>query len=213
MEYFDRIVTVVIMLTGVGALIFAALDRYRPRTGEVSPMRQNAPAVATDSDAPTPQLRNPWRAIVSGLLGAALIGAAIARIWFEPMPTGFNSPWPDAISCKFTEPESATPSETIFYYKGTGAARNQFGSVVIYLLVGGQNSIVPGETVATYFPHEIWFSNDEKKALLNPKDVPITALSSISNRYKLFFIPDLNCGGTTIDEIKAAHKAFYFAKH
>jgi hypothetical protein len=146
---------------------------------------------------------------IFNIIGAALLLWVAYQMWLAPSQIkGFSKGWPDAILCKGTEPEGKNPSELVFYYKETAAARNEIGAVVVYLLVGGQNGVVPTEKERSYFPHEIWFDEKEKR-LLGPNDVSDSG--TLSLRYKMFFLPDLDCGGKTIEKIKEAGRAFSFA--
>ena len=166
-----------------------------------------------------------WSAFSIILIGSFIVWNVLEKT--APLST-FVPDWPDAILCRFTEPESQYPSETIFYYKGTGETRTSFGKVAIYLLVGGANDITPrssnGDRPFGYFPHELWFrvEADDKKEheLIVPptpdqwdKLPPDRKLGPLGERYSVFFLRDIKCGdtGNTIEEIEASHKAFAFA--
>lgn len=150
-----------------------------------------------------------------------LIGGGIffGHQWFETV--GFTDGWPDAISCRFTEPDSAATSKAIFYYKGTGQARGPYGSVVIYLLTGGGNAVVKGEEKEgkIYFPHEIWFKPDSGKLwkpIAKPADVSDAEwhdkIGLLGARYAQWFLRGLDCGGNSIEAIAKAGNAFSFAR-
>src|ERR1700730_4783040 len=159
-----------------------------------------------------PKMAPHRKRVLGGLLIAIIaISYAVEIVDRFTAPSGFRSGWPDAIACKFTEPNSGEASEDIFYFKGEGQARGPYGSVVIYLLTGGGNGIVQGEESNghVYFPHELWFSQYNQK-LWHPLSKPphvsdkewIGQLGPLGTRYGQWFLTDLDCGGNTIQEIK-----------
>jgi hypothetical protein len=174
--------------------------------------------------------RPKWIREVSGPIAAIALASliAIAFVLFSQIQleqtlgwVGLNSPWPDAIKCYASLPENNGKSPLIFYYQGISRSRLLLGDVARYYLVGGFND------AKGYSPHEVWFSaeNDQKKnmTILLPstaKDTLIafgspfkkTDLDPITQRYIEIFLPDTDCRGTTIEEIKASGNAFVFAR-
>jgi hypothetical protein len=146
-------------------------------------------------------------------------------IWhYESRIQGFNSGWPDAISCKAQLPELNGQSLYIFYYNGLSVGRRYFGSVVRYFLVGGFND------TKGYGPHEVWFLADQNKSLLRVQEnldvikwmdekgkeqkLGKSDLDPITQRYVETFLafPGLDCGGDTINQVIVSGNAFSFAR-
>jgi hypothetical protein len=124
---------------------------------------------------------------------------------FPAVNPSFNASWPDAIRCKWTEPEAQVQSDLIFYTKGRAASRGGVGTVIVYFLTGGHNDSFG------YYPHEIWF-NESSKVLIRPETIPDANLDGHGRRYKAAFLHNIDCGGDALDKVKSSQNAFYFAR-
>jgi hypothetical protein len=151
--------------------------------------------------------------ILYGLVGTACIFAILlmATMYFSPtertIPSGFLAPWPDAISCTFVEPGADRAADIrstgIFWLGGRSPARRNIGSVVSYILVGGQmvddTWSHKGKMERNYYPHQLLFK--ENGDLLDPTTLA-PDFDSQDGHIKMYiraFLPGINCTGGSKD--------------
>jgi len=139
------------------------------------------------------------------VVAAASFGSiAVLLSWaamFLSMPTALNSPWPDAITCIWQEPEADAPSSYVFYYRGEGP-RGRLGDVELYFLVGA---------VTNSFAHELWFRKNDGK-IITPASVNVSS-DPVMIRFKDSYLPGkVDCGGETIEQVKASGHGFSLAR-
>ena len=204
----EHILEIIGTVTGIGLLVIALLERYRPRQAAgASPM--------SATSAATTQTR--WQPTVLAIFGVTLIASAVGA-WFESSPSGFNPPWPDAIQCHYNNPiGGTTPGSYNFTYNSIVKGVQKIGDIVKYDFIGNYNDPKWG-----YIPHEIWFSLPDKLLIKVPAqggDIVVGGntykhdeLDIEGQRYTQSYITKLDCGGNSIDEIVKAGNAYSFAQ-
>lgn len=164
-----------------------------------------------------------WGRLIYNLYLAALLIVVASTIWMRE-PSGFNAGWPDAIQCFYSPPTGgAAPSKYLFAYDAVHRGVQKLGDLVTYVSMRGSD-----ETRRYYGMHEIWFSLNEKSLVrVNYKDhvpstitvggnpnmsYPVDELDLDGKNYAANFIPDINCGGDTLEAVVKAGNAFVYAK-
>lgn len=121
---------------------------------------------------------------------------------------GFYPGWPDAIRCDSQLPDQTSDrkSPLIYTFNGLRYTRRYIGDVAGYSIAGSDN--VPG---IGYSPHEIWFSVVTRKMIMPDQLSAAGSLDQVEEFYVRWF-PKAYCGGTDIDAIIKAGRAFVFAR-
>jgi hypothetical protein len=200
----------ILVLTGV-ILVLTAIMAWEPIERIWSRWRGDK------AMPPVTPARRQWPMMTFTIVASLLFILIALKEWNSPSgPIGFDSDWPDAISCQWKEPHMAPNQKTnfIFYLQTTGTPRTGLHDVASYFMAGGCMVDVvekgTGRKLHDYLPHEIWFDGQTKQ-IIKPENLP-ASLDDFEVKYKACFMTDIVCGGDTIEDIKKSGHAFSLAR-
>ncbi|WP_315803021.1 hypothetical protein [Bradyrhizobium sp. SZCCHNS3002] len=151
--------------------------------------------------------------------------ALIAQYYYPVIRLSYLNPsvdgsWPDAVVCRWVEPGTGagSPTRLVFFLTALDAGRVG-GNKVIYTLSGNGGFDYNGTHF--YVPHFLWFrQTSDQHTLVKPAELGVVPPLSHEYYYQRGFLDgsknggngDIDCGGTTIEDIVDKGNGMFFAR-